>query len=61
MLNKTNLLNKLFDEEESNTEKEEANSTAIKNSAEHFLLKFSIISIGWKITIPTSVGQSFLV
>ena len=37
MFDKSNLLNKLFDEEESNTEEEEANSTAIKNSAEHFL------------------------
>ena len=40
MLIKSNLLNKLFDEEESNTEKEEANSTAIKNSAEHLLKQF---------------------
>ena len=40
MLIKSNLLNKLFDEEESNTEKKEANSTAIKNSAEHLLEQF---------------------
>ena len=40
MLIKSNLLNKLFDEEESNTEKKEANSTAIKNSAEHLLKQF---------------------
>ena len=40
MVIKSNLLNKLFDEEESHTEEKKANSTAIKNSAEHLLKQF---------------------